>query len=77
MAPQKLGQHFLEDPGVVDSIIAAAELKPTDTVVEIGPGRGALTGELVSRSGRVVLIEYDTNLADRLGAKYESDSIEL
>jgi 16S rRNA (adenine1518-N6/adenine1519-N6)-dimethyltransferase len=73
MAPQKLGQHFLEDSSVVDSIISAAELKPTDTVVEIGPGRGALTRDLVSRSGRVLLIEYDANLADRLSAKYEAD----
>ncbi len=59
MAPQRLGQHFLEDAAVVESIIAAADLSSTDTVVEIGPGRGALTGELVSRSGRVLLIEYD------------------
>ena len=73
MAPQRLGQHFLEDSSVVDSIIAAADLRSTDTVVEIGPGRGALTGELVNRSGRVLLIEYDADLADGLAAKYEAD----
>ena len=71
MAPQKLGQHFLTDTAVVKSIIAAADLKPTDTVVEIGPGRGALTGELVSRAKRVLLVEYDADLADRLNEKYE------
>jgi len=73
MAPPRLGQHFLKDPAVVDSIIAAADLKPTDTVVEIGPGRGALTEELVSRSGRVLLVEYDADLADRLTEKYEKN----
>jgi 16S rRNA (adenine1518-N6/adenine1519-N6)-dimethyltransferase len=57
----------------VDSILAAAELRSTDTVVEIGPGRGALTGELVNRSGRVLLIEYDTDLADRLELKYQDN----
>jgi 16S rRNA (adenine1518-N6/adenine1519-N6)-dimethyltransferase len=73
MTPQRLGQHFLEDSSVVDSILAAAELRSTDTVVEIGPGRGALTGELVNRSGRVLLIEYDTDLADRLELKYQDN----
>ena len=73
MAPRRLGQHFLEDSSIVDSIIAAADLRSTDTVVEIGPGRGALTGELVSRSGRVLLIEYDDDLADGLAAKYEAN----
>lgn len=73
MTPQRLGQHFLEDSSVVDSILAAAELRSTDTVVEIGPGRGALTGELVNRSGRVLLIEYDTDLADRLELKYQEN----
>lgn len=73
MTPQRLGQHFLEDSSVVDSILAAAELRSTDTVVEIGPGRGALTGELVNRSGRVLLIEYDTDLADRLELIYQDN----
>ena len=73
MAPRRLGQHFLEDSSVVDSIIAAADLRSTDTVVEIGPGRGALTAELVNRSGRVLLIEYDTGLADRLEEKYAAE----
>ncbi|MDP6667595.1 MAG: 16S rRNA (adenine(1518)-N(6)/adenine(1519)-N(6))-dimethyltransferase RsmA [Dehalococcoidia bacterium] len=73
MAPQRLGQHFLKDTAVVESIIAAADLSPTETVVEIGPGRGALTEELVRRAGRTLLIEYDIDLADWLAAKYESD----
>lgn len=45
----------------------------TDTVVEIGPGRGALTGELLRRAARVVAIELDGALAARLRATYEGD----
>lgn len=73
MSPQRLGQHFLEDTTVINAIIEAADLSSNDTVVEVGPGRGALTGKLVEQAGRVLLLEYDTNLADRLALKYESN----
>lgn len=73
MTPQRLGQHFLEDATVVSAIIDAADLSSADTVVEVGPGRGALTGGLVERAGRVLLLEYDTDLADRLAFKYDSN----
>jgi 16S rRNA (adenine1518-N6/adenine1519-N6)-dimethyltransferase len=72
VSPQRLGQHFLEDVDVIDSIIAAADLSTYDTVVEVGPGRGALTGHLVENAGRVLLLEFDEDLADRLAEKYES-----
>ncbi len=48
---QPLGQHFLRDLKVVKTIVAAAELKPKDVTLEIGPGRGVLTGELLGRGG--------------------------
>ncbi|MBT4126474.1 MAG: ribosomal RNA small subunit methyltransferase A [Chloroflexi bacterium] len=73
MSPQRLGQHFLEDRSVIDAIIEAADLRPEDTVVEVGPGRGALTSDLVERAGRVLLLEFDEDLADRLAFKYESN----
>jgi 16S rRNA (adenine1518-N6/adenine1519-N6)-dimethyltransferase len=73
MSPQRLGQHFLEDRSVIDAIIEAADLNSDDTVVEVGPGRGALTGDLVERAGRVLLLEFDEDLADRLAFKYESN----
>ncbi|MDE0592647.1 MAG: 16S rRNA (adenine(1518)-N(6)/adenine(1519)-N(6))-dimethyltransferase RsmA [Dehalococcoidia bacterium] len=72
MSAQRLGQHFLEDTDVINSIIAAADLSSVDTVVEVGPGRGALTGHLVEQAGRVLLLEFDEKLADRLAQKYES-----
>ena len=45
-AKKSLGQNFLNDPQILEEILAAAELKPTDTVLEIGPGKGALTAAL-------------------------------
>ena len=72
MSAQRLGQHFLEDTDVINTIIAAADLSSEDTVVEVGPGRGALTGHLVEQAGRVLLLEFDEDLANRLAQKYET-----
>ena len=73
MSPQRLGQHFLVDTDVIASIIDAADLSSDDTIVEVGPGRGALTDDLVKRAGRVLLLEFDEDLADRFASKYESN----
>jgi 16S rRNA (adenine1518-N6/adenine1519-N6)-dimethyltransferase len=56
---QALGQHFLSNPGVLRKIVAAIDPKPGDLVVEIGPGKGALTAALAEKAGRVVAIEKD------------------
>jgi 16S rRNA (adenine1518-N6/adenine1519-N6)-dimethyltransferase len=61
-----LGQHFLSDYNVVNRIVAAAELTPTDTVIEIGPGLGALTQRLAAAAGRVIAVELDERLGRRL-----------
>ena len=65
-AKKALGQHFLVDGRVVGRIVQAADLSPSDVVLEIGPGRGALTRALVERAGRVVAVEVDEALAERL-----------
>jgi len=65
-ARKGLGQHFLVDEEVLGLIISAAELTPDDTVVEVGPGLGVLTGELARRAGWVVAVELDNKLADIL-----------
>ena len=71
--PRKsLGQHFLNDGSILDSIVEAAELTADDTVLEVGPGLGALTRRLVQRAGRVVTIEMDTALAATLPARLGS-----
>ena len=61
-----MGQHFLTDSRVVSRIVEAAELSPSDTVVEIGPGRGVLTRRLVQEAGRVVAVELDARLCGEL-----------
>jgi 16S rRNA (adenine1518-N6/adenine1519-N6)-dimethyltransferase len=58
-----LGQHFLVDGEVLSLIVATAELKPDDMIVEVGPGLGILTQELAQKAGDVVAIELDDGLA--------------
>jgi 16S rRNA (adenine1518-N6/adenine1519-N6)-dimethyltransferase len=65
-AKKGLGQHFLIDRGVLEKIISAAQLASTDTVIEIGPGLGILTEELLKRAGKVISIEVDPKLASSL-----------
>ena len=54
-----LGQHFLHDAHVVRAILEAAELDGTETALEIGPGRGALTEHLVQSVEKLVAVELD------------------
>ncbi len=62
-ARKSLGQHFLIDEEVLKLITSAAELTPTDVIMEIGPGLGVLTKELARQGGWVVTIELDNKLA--------------
>jgi 16S rRNA (adenine1518-N6/adenine1519-N6)-dimethyltransferase len=68
---QPLGQHFLRDLKVVKTLVAAAELKPTDVTLEIGPGRGVLSGELLGRGGRLTAIELDKGMARELEQRFK------
>lgn len=65
-AKKGLGQHFLIDDEVLEAILAAAALTPSDTVIEVGPGLGLMTAELARRAGWVIAIELDNRLADIL-----------
>lgn len=67
-----LGQHFLRDAGIARAIVDLVAPTPADLVVEIGPGEGALTGELARRGGRVVALEVDRALAERLRGRWAS-----
>ena len=71
ISPKKsLGQNFLHDPAVLDKITAAAELTPDDSVLEIGPGTGALTAHLAAAARRVVAVELDDRLRPILDAQF-------
>jgi 16S rRNA (adenine1518-N6/adenine1519-N6)-dimethyltransferase len=70
---KSLGQNFLVDSNIIDKIIHCAAIKPDDSVLEIGPGRGALTEYLAGRAGRLVLVEYDHALAASLKERYADD----
>jgi 16S rRNA (adenine1518-N6/adenine1519-N6)-dimethyltransferase len=61
-----LGQNFLIDGNILDILLGLADLKPTDQVLEIGPGLGVLTGPLLERVGRLVAIEKDDVLHEHL-----------
>jgi 16S rRNA (adenine1518-N6/adenine1519-N6)-dimethyltransferase len=61
-----LGQHFLRDAGVARAIVDLLAPTAQDLVVEIGPGEGALTEELARRGGRVIALEVDRALLERL-----------
>ena len=67
---KKYGQHFLSDPRILEGIVDALGPTPSDTVVEIGPGRGSLTDILVERSGRLIAVEIDRALTEDLQKKY-------
>jgi len=62
----RLGQNFLTENRVLEGIVAAAEVRPEDLVLEIGPGLGTLTQQLARAAGRVVAVELDRNLVEIL-----------
>ena len=71
LQPRKgLGQHFLVAPGVLERIADTADVSPDDTVIEVGPGLGALTEVLARRAGRVVALELDAALCEALQAHF-------
>lgn len=72
-AKRSLGQNFLVDPNLQRKIVEALGTTPEDEVLEIGPGQGALTGHLAGRVRRLVLVELDRGLAERLRKTYGGD----
>ncbi|MEM7431974.1 MAG: 16S rRNA (adenine(1518)-N(6)/adenine(1519)-N(6))-dimethyltransferase RsmA [Pseudomonadota bacterium] len=71
---KRFGQHFLTDGGVVDAILDAVAVQADDVVVEIGPGRGAMTDALAAESGDFHAIELDRDLARALRQRYQDNA---
>jgi 16S rRNA (adenine1518-N6/adenine1519-N6)-dimethyltransferase len=73
LARQKLGQHFLTKGSVLERIAQAACPQTGGAIIEIGPGRGALTSRLLARASRVIAIELDPSLAAYLRGKFSGE----
>jgi len=71
---KSLGQNFLVDGAIIDKIIQTANIQPDQAVLEIGPGRGALTSHLAERAGRLLLVEFDHALAAWHRDQYQEQS---
>ncbi|MBS3803976.1 MAG: 16S rRNA (adenine(1518)-N(6)/adenine(1519)-N(6))-dimethyltransferase RsmA [Oleiphilaceae bacterium] len=69
-ARKRFGQNFLQDPGVIERIVRSISPKPDDAMVEIGPGLGALTEEILNTNPRLDVIELDRDLVPVLRTKF-------
>lgn len=77
MPNKSLGQHWLKDRTVLAAIADSADIKPDDTVLEIGPGLGTLTSELLRRAKKVIAVEFDGELARKLPAQFPGKNLEV
>ncbi len=73
MSRQRLGQHFLVKGSILERIARAACPEREPLVIEIGPGRGALTERLLARADRVIAIEIDAGLVGLLRGKFDAE----
>jgi len=72
-AKKSLGQNFLKSEAALRKIIEAGEINSNDVVLEIGPGKGALTKKLLEKSGQVIAVEKDKELFEFLKIKFEKE----
>jgi 16S rRNA (adenine1518-N6/adenine1519-N6)-dimethyltransferase len=74
---KRFGQHFLHDPRIIQRIVAAVAPKPGERVVEIGPGRGALTFALLEQARELEVVEIDRDLAADLKRDRRAASLKI
>ncbi len=72
-AKKSLGQNFLHDASVIERIVGALDIQGSDTVIEIGPGTGALTETLVKTGANIVAVEFDRELVPLLEQQFRYD----
>jgi 16S rRNA (adenine1518-N6/adenine1519-N6)-dimethyltransferase len=76
-AKKSLGQHWLTDIEALEAIAEHAEIKHSDTVLEIGPGLGNLTRYLVRQARHVIAVEYDEKLAKKLPSQLPAKNLSV
>ena len=76
--PKKhLGQVFLTDQNIIDKIIASSDLKNTDTILEIGPGRGTLTRAIAKHAKEVIAVETDKRFCEQLNQELKENNVRI
>ncbi len=76
-AKKTLGQNFLNSKAVARDIVRAAELTHRETILEIGPGKGFLTAELLESGALVVAVEKDDRMIPLLHEKFSAEILSL
>lgn len=76
-ARKRFGQNFLSDPNIIRKIVDAIRPQPGETMVEIGPGLGAMTDPIVERIGHLHVVEIDRDLIARLKQRYGPDKLSI
>lgn len=74
-AKKSLGQHWLDDMGSLNAICKLADVQPGQTVLEIGPGHGSLTKQLLARGANVIAVEFDNELIPKLQSKFAGQNL--
>jgi 16S rRNA (adenine1518-N6/adenine1519-N6)-dimethyltransferase len=72
-AKKSLGQNFLKSKEALRDIVAAGNISATDVILEIGPGKGVLTEQLLQKAGKVIAVEKDTELVALLTEKFKKE----
>src|SRR5215216_72119 len=67
---KRLGQNFLADERIIERIVREVSPREDETILEIGPGRGALTTRLIEKAGRLCAVEFDRDLIPLLHEKF-------
>jgi len=70
---KSLGQNFLKNKNIAERIVEAADIKKSDVILEVGPGKGVLTNFLIQKSNHVIAVEKDKNLIDFLMDKFKDN----